>query len=264
MKIEFYKYQGTGNDFIILDNRTGMYDSINNKQVAKLCDRKFGIGADGLMLMNSKEGYDFEMKYFNADGNQSSMCGNGGRCMVQCAYHMGIHKYTYRFLAADGLHEAEIDNKQEIKLKMLDVTAVETAHHHSILNTGSPHFVTFVTDILNVDVVESGRNVRESKEFKQEGINVNFVETFKSDEIFVRTYERGVEDETLSCGTGVTAAALISAHNDVGFNRVEVKTLGGKLSVEFTKLSPTHFEDIWLCGPAVLVFKGEMELGIGS
>ena len=155
MKIEFYKYQGTGNDFIILDNRTGLYDSINNKQVAKLCDRKFGIGADGLMLMNSKEGFDFEMKYFNADGNQSSMCGNGGRCMVQFAYHMGIHNYTYRFLAVDGLHEAEIDNKKEIKLKMKDVTALENSHHHFILNTGSPHFVTFVTDILNVDVFES-------------------------------------------------------------------------------------------------------------
>ena len=259
MKIEFYKYQGSGNDFIILDNRNHQYDFLDANQVKKMCDRKFGIGADGLMLMNAKEGYDFEMKYFNADGNASTMCGNGGRCMVKFAYNMGIHKYTYKFMAIDGEHEAEIDIHNNIRLKMCDVTHVEYHNGHAILNTGSPHFVKYVSDIMNVDVVESGRDIRESKEFVEEGINVNFVETTDNDAIFVRTYERGVEDETLSCGTGLTAAALIFAHNKLGFNRVKVKTLGGHLSVEYNKINDTQFEDIWLCGPAELVFKGEVE-----
>ena len=260
--LSFYKYQGTGNDFIILDNRLGLYDNINSKQVAHLCNRKFGIGADGLMLMNTKEGFDFEMIYYNADGNTSTMCGNGGRCMIRFAYHMGLHNYTYRFLAVDGIHEGEIDLNNIIRLKMSNVSSVIFQNSHAVLNTGSPHFVKFVHDIMNVDVVETGRNIRESKPYFEEGINVNFVESMDDDAIYVRTYERGVEDETMSCGTGVTAAALVSAHNSRGFNRVEVRTPGGKLSVEFDKISETEFQDIWLCGPAELVFKGELELNI--
>ena len=260
--LSFYKYQGTGNDFIILDNRLGLYNNINSKQVAHLCSRKFGIGADGLMLMNTKEGFDFEMIYYNADGNTSTMCGNGGRCMIRFAYHMGLHNYTYRFLAVDGIHEGEIDLNNIIRLKMSNVSSVIFQNSHAVLNTGSPHFVKFVHDIMNVDVVETGRNIRESKPYFEEGINVNFVESMDDDAIYVRTYERGVEDETMSCGTGVTAAALVSAHNSRGFNRVEVRTLGGKLSVEFEKISDTEFQDIWLCGPAELVFKGELELNI--
>ena len=262
MTLSFYKYQGTGNDFIILDNRLGLYDNINSKQVAHLCNRKFGIGADGLMLMNTKEGFDFEMIYYNADGNTSTMCGNGGRCMIRFAYHMGLHNYTYRFLAVDGIHEGEIDLNNIIRLKMSNVSSVTFQNSHAVLNTGSPHFVKFVHDIMNVDVVETGRNIRESKPYFEEGINVNFVESMDDDAIYVRTYERGVEDETMSCGTGVTAAALVSAHNSRGFNRVEVRTPGGKLSVEFDKISDTEFQDIWLCGPAELVFKGELELNI--
>ena len=260
MTLFFYKYQGTGNDFIIIDNRDNKFDNINSKQIQKFCDRKFGIGADGLMLMNKKEGYDFEMKYFNADGRTSSMCGNGGRCMIKFAFHMGIHKYTYHFIAVDGEHEAEIDNQNLIRLKMNDVKNIELNNGYAILNTGSPHFVKHVTDIMKVDVVETGREIRESDSFAKEGINVNFVESVDNDTIFVRTYERGVEDETLSCGTGVTASALIAAHNEKGFNRVEVKTLGGNLSVEYNKISDTAFDNIWLCGPAELVFKGEVEL----
>jgi len=260
--LSFYKYQGTGNDFIILDNRLGLYSNINSKQVVNLCSRKFGIGADGLMLMNTKEGFDFEMIYYNADGNKSTMCGNGGRCMIRFAYHMGLHNYTYRFLAVDGIHEGEIDLNNIIRLKMSNVSSVIFQNSHAVLNTGSPHFVKFVHDIMNVDVVETGRNIRESKQYLEEGINVNFVESMDDDAIYVRTYERGVEDETMSCGTGVTAAALVSAHNSRGFNRVEVRTLGGKLSVEFDKISDTEFQDIWLCGPAELVFKGELELNI--
>ena len=260
--LSFYKYQGTGNDFIILDNRLGLYNNITAKQVVHLCSRKFGIGADGLMLMNTKEGFDFEMIYYNADGNTSTMCGNGGRCMIRFAYHMGLHNYTYRFLAVDGIHEGEIDLNNIIRLKMSNVSSVTFQNSHAVLNTGSPHFVKFVHDIMNVDVVETGRNIRESKPYFEEGINVNFVESMDDDAIYVRTYERGVEDETMSCGTGVTAAALVSAHNSRGFNRVEVRTPGGKLSVEFDKISETEFQDIWLCGPAELVFKGELELNI--
>ena len=260
MTLFFYKYQGTGNDFIIIDNREHKFDNLSQKHIQKLCDRKFGIGADGLMLMNKKEGYDFEMKYFNADGRTSSMCGNGGRCMIKFAFHMGIHKYTYHFYAADGAHEAEIDNQNLIRLKMNDVKNIELNNGYAILNTGSPHFVKHVADIMNVDVVETGREIRESDQFAKEGINVNFVESVDTDSIFVRTYERGVEDETLSCGTGVTASALISSHNERGFNRVEVKTLGGNLSVEYNKISDTEFDNIWLCGAAELVFKGEVEL----
>ena len=260
MKAEFYKYQGTGNDFIIFDNRENIIPVLSIKQINKLCNRKFGIGADGLMLLTKKEGYDFEMLYYNADGKESSMCGNGGRCLVKFAYHRGIHRTTYRFIAIDGRHEAEIDNDGTVRLKMKDVTTVNQHSTYSILNTGSPHFVKFANDILNVDVVETGREIRYSREFAEEGINVNFVETTGEDGIFVRTYERGVEDETLSCGTGVTAAALVSAHNNKGFNRVEVKTPGGHLSVEFEKIDDSHFENIWLCGPAEMVYKGEIEL----
>lgn len=260
MKIEFYKYQGTGNDFVILDNRDEKYNHLTQGEVKLLCDRRFGIGADGLMMLNTKKFFDFEMIYYNADGNPSSMCGNGGRCLVKFAYLVGIHKNTYHFVAADGKHEAEIDMQGLVRLKMQNVYSADYHSGHIVVNTGSPHFVKFATDVKNIDVVETGREIRYSKEFKQEGINVNFVETVDEDGIFVRTYERGVEDETLSCGTGVTASALMSAHNDKGFNRVEVRTPGGKLSVEFEKFDDQHFENIWLCGPAELVYKGEIEL----
>lgn len=260
MKTTFYKYQATGNDFVILDNRNGMFNSLTVEQVELLCDRRFGIGADGLMLLNNKEGYDFEMVYYNSDGSHSSMCGNGGRCMIRFAYHMGIHKYTYRFLAIDGVHEGEIDKNDIIRLKMNDVTQVEEHASYAVLNTGSPHFVKFASDVANIDVVETGRDIRNSKPYVKEGINVNFVESIHEDGIFVRTYERGVEDETLSCGTGVTAAALVSSHNSRGFNRVEVKTPGGNLSVEYNKIDDSNYDNIWLCGPAKLVFKGETDL----
>ncbi|MBC7535033.1 MAG: diaminopimelate epimerase [Ferruginibacter sp.] len=260
MKINFFKYQGTGNDFVILDNRTGIYDFLTKHQVQLMCDRKFGVGGDGLMLLNSKQGYDFEMLYYNSDGSQSTMCGNGGRCMVCFAYHLGIHKYTYRFLAIDGVHEAEIDMNNQIRLKMNDVTQVDEHSSYAVLNTGSPHFIKFASDVANIDVVETGRDIRNSKPYAAEGINVSFVENLGEDRIFVRTYERGVEDETLSCGTGVTAAALVSAHNPRGFNRVEVKTPGGNLSVEYTKIDENNYENIWLCGPAELVFSGETNI----
>ncbi|MFM6926120.1 MAG: diaminopimelate epimerase [Ferruginibacter sp.] len=260
MKVEFYKYQGTGNDFVILENRDNRYDALTPKLVKHICDRRFGIGADGLMMLNKHPELDFEMKYFNADGNESSMCGNGGRCLVQFANDQGMHKSTYRFMAIDGMHEADIDLQNKVRLKMKDVDKVTYHNGYAVLNTGSPHFVKFADRVEEIDVPETGREIRYSKTFAAEGINVNFVETTDEDGIFVRTYERGVEDETLSCGTGVTASALMNAHNEKGFNRVEVKTRGGHLSVEFNKIDDEHFDNIWLCGPAEMVYKGEIEI----
>jgi len=259
MKYTFYKYQGTGNDFIILDNRAGTIN-LTPEQISKLCDRKFGIGADGLMMLNTNTAYDFEMYYVNADGQPSSMCGNGGRCLTQFAFDMGIQKQSYKFLAIDGEHDAVFADNGWVHLKMKDVHFIENKHGDFVLNTGSPHFVKSVGNVMNMDVYKEGYEIRHSKEFDKEGINVNFVESTDEDKIMVRTYERGVENETLSCGTGVTASALVFYHNEVGFNRIEVKTLGGNLAVEFDRVGEDAFENIWLCGPATFVFKGEIRL----
>lgn len=261
MEIKFYKYQGTGNDFVILDNRDGLYKDLSRHDVFKLCHRHFGIGGDGLMMLNEKKGYDFEMVYYNSDGKLGSMCGNGGRCMVRFAYDLGIHKTTYKFIAADGPHDAEIDVDGIISLKMQDVNGVKKNHQNYILNTGSPHYVRFVTDLMNIDVVTKGREIRNSPEFVEEGINVNFVERLElEDHILVRTYERGVENETFSCGTGVTAAAIVCYHNENGFNQVDVKTLGGNLSVEYDRINDNVYQNIWLTGPAEKVFDGMIDI----
>jgi diaminopimelate epimerase len=261
MTLHFFKYQGTSNDFIIADNRKKEYDLLREDQIRRLCDRRLGIGADGLMLLNEKPGYDFEMKYYNADGKEGSMCGNGGRCLAKFAYHLGIHRDLYKFFAVDGVHEAEIDTDGIVSLKMKDVKAVKKFHSDFIVDTGSPHYIKMVADVLNLDVYKKGHDIRHSKEFEEEGINVNFVEqTEEVDKIIVRTYERGVEDETHSCGTGVTAAALVCYHNDNGFNEVEVKTLGGSLIVEYDRTGDDRYENIWLCGPAEKIFEGSVEL----
>ena len=260
MKLTFFKYQGTGNDFILVDNRKNEI-SISSEQIHKLCDRRFGIGADGLMLLNEKSGYDFEMKYYNSDGNEGSMCGNGARCMIKFVYHLGIHREMYKFLAVDGAHEAEIDTDGIVSLKMKDVRAIKKFHSDFIVDTGSPHYIKMVTHVMDVDVFKKGYEIRHSKEFEDDGINVNFVEqTDEVDKIIVRTYERGVEDETLSCGTGVTAAALVCYHNENGFNEVEVKTTGGDLTVEFDRVDEDRYQNIWLCGPAERVFEGTLEI----
>lgn len=259
MNMHFYKYQGTGNDFIILDNRNWSYTALTTERVKALCDRRFGIGADGLMLLNPKTGFDFEMKYYNADGRESSMCGNGGRCLVKFAYDLGIHKATYRFSAVDGPHEAEIEDDGTVNLKMQDVNGIREYHGDYILNTGSPHYVKVVSDAMDYDVFHKGMDIRYSAEFAKEGINVNFVEQKKPDEIVVRTYERGVEDETLSCGTGVTASALVFFHNEMGYNDVTVITKGGKLVVRYDRVGEDSFQNIWLCGPAMRVFEGDLE-----
>jgi diaminopimelate epimerase len=258
MTLQFYKYQGTGNDFVIIDNRSGAL-SLSTEQIAYICNRRFGIGADGLMLLETKAGYDFAMVYYNADGREGSMCGNGGRCLTRFAYDMGIHKTSFVFTAVDGDHEATLAENGWINLKMKDVDGITDHHGDSVLDTGSPHYVKPCADVMNTDVFTEGRGIRYSKEFAEKGINVNFVENDEQ-KIVVRTYERGVEDETFSCGTGVTASALVFAHNENGFNRIEVQTKGGHLAVEFEKTGEESFRNIWLCGPAVFVFKGEITL----
>jgi diaminopimelate epimerase len=260
MNIDFFKYHGTGNDFVILDNRDQQYNSLTEQQIEDICHRRFGVGADGLMLCNLHPEYDFEMKYYNSNGKEGSMCGNGGRCIVQFAYDLGIHKTSYEFMAVDGLHQAEIDLNGWIRLKMQDVNKIDTHFDTSVLNTGSPHFVKYVNNVRHMDVVKEGKEIRYGKTYEKEGINVNFIQTLDDHTIYVRTYERGVEDETYSCGTGVTAAALVAAHNETGYNQVDVQTRGGKLSVEFDKNDEQHFTNIWLSGPAQFVFSGHIKL----
>lgn len=260
MHLVFFKYQGTGNDFVILDNRNSQIQ-LNQKDIALLCHRRFGIGADGLMLLNSRAGYDFEMKYYNADGAEGSMCGNGGRCLTQFAFDSGIIKEKYQFIASDGPHEAIVTQSGWVKLKMIDVKSISQLSGACTINTGSPHYVQEVMNLEEFDVVAEGKKIRYNKEYKEKGINVNFVERVNKDELYVRTYERGVEDETYSCGTGVTAAAIImSMENDIPKQTVQIKTKGGSLAVEFERTGKQSFQDIWLCGPAELVFKGTINV----
>ncbi|MCK7555840.1 diaminopimelate epimerase [Chitinophaga sedimenti] len=259
MNIHFYKYRGTGNDFVIMDNRTGAYNELTTEQVHFLCDRRFGVGGDGLMLLNNHPGYDFEMKYYNADGKPGSMCGNGGRCLTAFAKQMGIPGEKVSFIASDGPHEAIFRENGWVELKMQDVSWVEAGPMYFYLNTGSPHFVKPVADVQAVDVFGEGRGIRYNERFAAVGTNVNFVQQLDKG-IFVRTYERGVEDETFSCGTGVTAAALTAAGPELKEYVIPVQTLGGPLEVRFTKSDERAFHDIWLCGPATLVFEGDIKI----
>ncbi len=259
MRIDFYKYQGTGNDFIILDNRPGNFTQLTSVEIAFLCDRRFGIGADGLMLLQEKEGYDFEMVYYNADGALASMCGNGGRCLAAFAKRMNVIDKTARFLATDGFHEALVKENGWVELKLRDVDEIEKKADYSILNTGSPHYIKWDNEVQKTDVFTEGRLIRNSPPFLKNGINVNFVQVH-STHLSVRTYERGVEAETFSCGTGVTAAAIAASDDKIGTQEKKVVTPGGELNVKFNKRSDTCFEDIWLCGPAKFVFSGSIML----
>ncbi len=256
--IEFYKYQGTGNDFILIDNRS-KNTMLNMQQIAKLCDRKFGIGADGLMLLETEIGYDFRMVYYNSDGNESTMCGNGGRCITAFAQHLGLVKESAVFGAIDGEHRATISADGIIALQMNDVKNITHFDTHSLLNTGSPHYVLWQNDVQNVNVFELGKTIRLSKEFAPKGINVNFAER-RENGLFVRTYERGVEDETLSCGTGVTACAIASTGTAIGQFEIEVKTPGGLLRLRFKKDAANEANEIILSGPAKFVFSGAIEI----
>lgn len=260
--IPFYKYQGAGNDFVILDQRSTVYIQHDQQAlIERICDRKFGIGADGLMLLETDPDYDFRMVYFNADGKAGSMCGNGGRCIVAFAHHLGAISARCNFIAVDGPHEAFVKAPNYIELKMQDVNKLERGADYFVLDTGSPHYIQFVDQIEKLPVVEHGRAIRYSDRFQAEGINVNFVEVKDQRSLLVATYERGVEDETLACGTGVTAAAI--AHHiqsgQKGSNTIALKAKGGQLEVRLEE-KDQKFTNIWLCGPAEKVFSGEFKV----
>lgn len=258
MKLHFYKYQGTGNDFILLDNRKKELQ-LNSRQIAMLCDRHRGIGADGLMLLEDKKGYDFHMVYYNADGNESSMCGNGGRCITAFAQRLGIISTHASFTAIDGVHKASINDNDTITLHMSDVNGIDTYTDYCLLNTGSPHYVKWVADVQNAAVVAEGRAIRHRHDFEPNGINVNFVQR-DGDNLIVRTYERGVENETLSCGTGVTASAIAASGAETGYFDTRIQTPGGILEVTFMKNGPASAEQVTLRGAAEFVFEGDISI----
>ena len=258
MNIDFFKYQGTGNDFIIIDNRQYVIDKNDTKLIRHLCDRRFGIGADGVILLEDHESLDFKMVYFNSDGNESTMCGNGGRCVVKFAQFLNIIDDEAVFEAIDGVHKAFIEGDL-VKLQMKDVQVVKDFKTHVFLDTGSPHHVQMESDLNNLNVKSEGSKIRYSHLYGEIGCNINFVEKLSETEFAIRTYERGVEDETLSCGTGVTATAIAMRFIEkTKSNEVYLKTLGGNLQVTF-KVEGNSFKDIWLIGPAEQVFKGNME-----
>jgi diaminopimelate epimerase len=258
--IPFFKYQGAGNDFIMIDQRSQAWISRDDAaQIEQLCHRRFGIGADGLILLQTHHGFDFEMIYFNADGLEGSMCGNGGRCAVAFAKQLGAIGEQCRFIAVDGPHEARITQADWVELKMIDVTHIEVGADFYYLNTGSPHYISFVEEVEKIDVVQAGRAIRYNERFKAEGTNVNFTQITPQG-LSIATYERGVEDETLACGTGVTAAALayhLKIGGALGAAEVPIRVKGGKMSIRFTA-TKQGFRDVWLCGPAKMVFGGEV------
>ena len=254
MIIEFYKYQGTGNDFIMIDDREKEFDLTDNDLIAALCERRMGIGADGLILLREHDTLDFEMIYFNADGKQSSMCGNGGRCIIAFAQMLEMTEDETTFMAIDGEHKGRLMD-DGIYLQMQDVKKIEGVGDGLVLNTGSPHYIEMVDELDYIDVDKQGRKIRNSAPFKKDGINVNFV--LDASELQVRTYERGVEAETLSCGTGVVATAIAMHYaNCIEETLVNVKTKGGELTVSFEEFNG-GYRNIWLSGEASMVFAGE-------
>ena len=251
----FYKYQGTGNDFVMIDNRLETFNKKDTKKVAFLCDRRFGIGADGLILLENHETSDFKMVYFNADGNESTMCGNGGRCLVAFAKYLNIVNDQATFEAIDGMHDAIIED-DIIKLQMQNVDEVKKHEKHVFLNTGSPHHVQIESNLKALDIKTEGAKIRYGNLYNEAGTNVNFVSKINDNTFAVRTYERGVEDETLSCGTGVTAVALAMHYiGETEKNLITLHTEGGELQVSFNK-KENAYQNIWLIGPAKQVFKG--------
>lgn len=261
MQIEFSKYQGTGNDFVLIDNRNNIISPDNKELISHLCHRRFGIGADGLMLLENIEGYDFRMRYFNSDGGEASMCGNGGRCIVAFAYHLEIIQNKTLFIAVDGEHEALVADEGEhikVSLKMIDVEGIEKNNKQYFMDTGSPHYVEFIESHDNFDTYSNGKSIRYNERFAEEGTNVNFV-SFHKDKIQVSTYERGVEDETYSCGTGVVASAISSGF-EKNKDQFQIITKGGNLEVKFNKIDSQNIKDVWLIGPATKVFSGTVNI----
>jgi diaminopimelate epimerase len=260
MHIHFYKYQGTGNDFVMLDNRDGKYNVIGIHEINKICDRRFGIGADGLIKINAHPTLTFEMDYYNSDGSKS-FCGNGARCAVAFVDFLGVNCENIAFWAIDGEHTANFA-EQKIALAMKNVQEIQKVGADFLLHTGSPHYIQFVENVEQLDVYTAGNFIRNQELFRLEGVNVNFVQVINANELFVRTYERGVEDETLSCGTGVTAAVLAYAYKNGlhALQNIRVKTLGGSLEVIFRNNGNGQFDEIQLIGPSKQVFKGEMDV----
>ncbi len=259
--IPFFKYQGAGNDFVIIDQRQATYLTRKEEsKVAQLCHRRFGIGADGLILLQNHPIYDFEMVYFNADGREGTLCGNGSRCIVAFAHFLELIGDRTTFWAADGAHEARAIQPNWIELRMHDIQGIEILEKAYFLDTGSPHYVRFVPSLAAVDVVEEGRSIRNAERFKAQGTNVNFVEAL-SDGLRIATYERGVEDETLACGTGITAAAITHViQNDLqGPQHIPIQAKGGQLEVRLERQGDL-LTNIWLCGPAEYVFEGKFKL----
>lgn len=260
MELTFYKYQGTGNDFVMIDNRSQFFPKENTQLIEKLCDRRFGVGADGLILLENHADFNFKMVYYNSDGNESSMCGNGGRCLVAFAKQMGVVKNKAEFEAVDGYHFATIDAEGIVALQMKDVDAIKNESNYTFLNTGSPHHVQLVNDLKNLDVKVEGAKIRYSDLYGNAGSNVNFVNQLANDIFAVRTYERGVEDETLSCGTGVTAVAI--AMHQLGKtknNIIDLNVEGGKIKVQFDEDNGSY-TNVFLIGPATFVFEGKIEM----
>jgi len=257
VKILFNKYEGTGNDFVIIDNRRLSFISEKNL-VEKICSRRFGIGADGLILIEPSDSSDFYMRYYNSDGLEGTMCGNGGRCAAHFSVRNSIAPKDMTFMTIDGPHSAIVDGNH-VQLSMSDVTNIERTKGSCFLNTGSPHHIEFVADPNRIDVVKEGRKIRYSETYAPKGANINFISVTEK-HLVVRTYERGVEDETLSCGTGVTASAIAAVFcGHIGSCPVKIKTRGGFLSVSFL-LEGTRATNITLSGPATFVFRGEIEI----
>jgi diaminopimelate epimerase len=262
MIFNFHKYQGNGNDFVIIDQGS-LTDELSAVQIQNMCDRRFGIGADGLIIVKSSDDHDFEMVYYNADGHEASMCGNGARCAVAFFYAKGKSGSSLSFQAYDGKHLGIVNGEElkgkrfDVSISMSEVPTVEKGEGFYFLDTGSPHYVEFVDKVAEIDVVKEGRKTRNAYRFSPGGTNVNFAE-LSGDRIFVRTYERGVEDETLSCGTGVTASA-IAAYLHVGLKDIQIHTTGGDFHVTFEEKDGS-FNSIWLRGPAELVFEGSIKV----
>ncbi len=260
MQLEFYKYQGTGNDFVMIDNRSNTFPKENMQLVAHLCDRRFGIGADGLILLDSDTDTDFRMVYYNSDGNLSSMCGNGGRCLVAFAKKLNVIQDETTFIATDGLHYATVAADGIVSLQMIDVIEIKNTAEYSFLNTGSPHHVQLVEDLEHYNVKENGAAIRYGALYGQQGSNINFVKKIDDTTFSLRTYERGVEDETLACGTGATAVAIaMNATGQTDLNAINLNVEGGKLAVSFDK-KDGKYTNVFLKGPAEFVFKGTIEI----